>query len=50
VNYLFTDLSEDKSIFIYCYASSPDAAAWMLKFVFAIEVKYLPNGTNAGYM
>ena len=28
-----------KSIFIYSYASSPDAAAWMLKFVFV----YLAN-------
>jgi hypothetical protein len=31
---LCTDLSEAKSIFIYFYARSPDAAAWMLKFVF----------------
>jgi hypothetical protein len=26
-------MSEAKSIFIYFYASSPDATAWMLKFV-----------------
>ena len=32
-------MSEAKSIFIYFYASSPDAAAWMLKFVFV----YLAN-------
>ena len=32
-------MSEAKSIFIYFYASSPDAAAWMLKFVFV----YLTN-------
>jgi hypothetical protein len=32
-------MSEAKSIVIYLYASSPDAAAWMLKFVFA----YLAN-------
>jgi hypothetical protein len=32
-------MSKAKSICIYCYASSPDAAAWMLKFVFA----YLAN-------
>ena len=32
-------MSEAKSIFIYFYASSPDAAAWMLIFVFA----YLAN-------
>jgi hypothetical protein len=36
---LFADLSEAKSIFIYLYAGSPDAAAWMLKFVFV----YLAN-------
>jgi hypothetical protein len=34
---LFTDLSKAKSIFIYFYASSPDAAAWMLKFVFVYD-------------
>jgi hypothetical protein len=28
-----------KSVFIYFYASSPDAAAWMLKFIFV----YLTN-------
>ena len=28
-------MSEAKSIFIYFYVSSPDAAAWMLKFAFA---------------
>ena len=38
-NKLCTDLSEAKSIFIYFYASSPDAAAWMLKFVLV----YLAN-------
>ena len=32
-------MSETKSIFIYFYVSSPDAAAWMLKFVFV----YLAN-------
>ena len=32
-------MSEAKSIFLYFYASSPDAAAWMLKFVFV----YLAN-------
>jgi hypothetical protein len=32
-------MSEAKFIFIYFYASSPDAAAWMLKFVFV----YLAN-------
>ena len=32
-------MSEAKSIFIYFYASSPDAAAWMLKLVFI----YLAN-------
>ena len=32
-------MSEAKSIFIYFYASSLDAAAWMLKFVFV----YLAN-------
>ena len=32
-------MSKAKSICIYCYASSPDAAAWMLKFVFV----YLAN-------
>jgi hypothetical protein len=32
-------MSEAKSIFIYLYASSPDAAAWMLKFAFV----YLTN-------
>jgi hypothetical protein len=32
-------MSEAKSIFIYFYASSPDDAAWMLKFVFV----YLAN-------
>ena len=32
-------MSEAKSIFIYFYASSSDAAAWMLKFVFV----YLAN-------
>jgi hypothetical protein len=34
-----------KSIFIYCYASNPDAAAWMLKFVFV----YLANTTVLCY-
>jgi hypothetical protein len=32
-------MSEAKAIFIYLYAISPDAAAWMLKFVFV----YLGN-------
>jgi hypothetical protein len=32
-------MSEAISICIYCYASSPDVAAWMLKFVFV----YLAN-------
>jgi hypothetical protein len=32
-------MSEAISTFIYYYASSPDAAAWMLKFVFV----YLAN-------
>jgi hypothetical protein len=32
-------MSEAKFIFIYYCASSPDAAAWMLKFVLA----YLAN-------
>jgi hypothetical protein len=32
-------MSEAKYIFIYLYASSPDAAAWMLTFVFV----YLAN-------
>jgi hypothetical protein len=32
-------MSEAESIFVYFYASSPDAAAWMLKFVFV----YLAN-------
>jgi hypothetical protein len=32
-------MSEAKSIFIYLYVSSPDAAAWMLKFVLV----YLAN-------
>ena len=36
---LSTDMSEAKSIFIYLYASSPDAVAQMLKFVFV----YLAN-------
>jgi hypothetical protein len=38
-------MSEAKSIFIYCYASNPDAAAWMLKFVFV----YLANTTVLCY-
>jgi hypothetical protein len=38
-------MSEAKSIFIYLYASSPDAAAWMLKFVFA----YLANTVGLCY-
>jgi hypothetical protein len=33
-------MSEAKSIFIYFYASSPDAKAWMLKFVFVYLAKY----------
>jgi hypothetical protein len=40
-------MSEAKSIFIYFYASSPDAAAWMLKFVF-VKVS-TENDNNFGY-
>jgi hypothetical protein len=32
-------MSEAKYICIYFYASSPDAAAWMLKFVFVYLAK-----------